>query len=214
MELEKRRCKPSGTLYCSISLPGLAVAGSVHKWRTTSIISIAQMVGSLQHIRQTVGVLQGLPLTLCMGPRQVSPDGKPTTVYVCWLELRAKDVGAVQTHALELAERRSQVRQLASAPEYRQLVAASESDPIDVEAREFYPVEPPPELPPEPVPEPQESPRDAVLRIGKGFGFTKSEMQKIIAPLELGPADRWTPETVALVRDKFEENLKREERKE
>jgi hypothetical protein len=211
--LAKRRCKPSGTLYCSIALPGHAVAGSVHKLRTTSIITIQQMVGSLQHIQATVGVLQGVPLTLRMGPMSVSPDGKATTVYVCWLELRASDINAVQQQALAAAQTRRALQVAIGVeptePTYRELVAASETATVDEDAPEHYTPEPEPiEIPAE-IPQPTEHPRDAVLREGKALGLTKTEIGDIVTGLiEQGTvrknADDWTEEYIAIIRDKME----------
>lgn len=102
-------CKPHGTLHCSIVAPGQAVAGAVHKWRTTSIISIQRMIGSLQQILATCGTLRGLPLVLRLEPVVVTPDGKTSTVYCCHVELRAKDLLSVQRQALEVAQMRRQL---------------------------------------------------------------------------------------------------------
>ncbi len=102
-------CKPHGTLHCGIIVDGLPVAGSVHCWRTTSVISIKQMIGSLEQIKSLCGALRGIPLQLRVLPIQVSPasaNGKTITVYVCHVELRASDVLSVQERALELKERR------------------------------------------------------------------------------------------------------------
>jgi len=105
--LEEKRCKPHGVLHCSIAVPGLAVAGSVYKFRTTSIISVQELYGSLLHIKRTCGVFRGLPLTLCLKPVTVQPKGlKTQTVYTCYVELRAKDLVAVQRQALEMAQMR------------------------------------------------------------------------------------------------------------
>lgn len=105
---KERRCKPNGTLHCSIAVPGLAVAGSVHKWRTTSWNSIRRMYGSLEQILRTCGILQGLPLVLRLEPVQVTPEGEGSkTVYCCHVELRAKDLYGVQAKALELAQMRN-----------------------------------------------------------------------------------------------------------
>lgn len=102
-------CKPHGTLHCGIIVDGLPVAGSVYKWRTTSIISIRQMIGSLEQIKALCGSLRGIPLQLRVLPVPVTPksaDGRTITVYVCHVELRASDVLAVQERALEMKERR------------------------------------------------------------------------------------------------------------
>jgi hypothetical protein len=206
--LAKKRCKPSGTLYCSLALPGHAVAGAVHKWRTTSMISIQQMIGSLQHIEQMVGVLRGIPLTLRMGPIQVSPGGTETTVYVCWVELRAADVYAVQQQALETERQRTALQaalRIGSNPDYRELVAASESAETDPDAPEHYTEPEPIEVE---VVEPTEHPRDAVLRIGKGLGLSRKEITEIVKAMKLPSADEWTDETVAKIKEVMEANKK------
>ena len=127
---DKFACKPHGTLHCSIALPGHAVAGSVHKWRTTSIISIQQMLGSLAQIRQAVGVLRNVPLQMIVRPATVTPEGQnATTVYVCHLELRAQDVLAMQRNLLEQEDMRKRITgQSGPDPGYRALIAAPASD--------------------------------------------------------------------------------------
>ena len=102
-------CKPNGKLYASIAVQGAAIAGAVHVWRTTSIISIEQMVGSLQQIKAICGVLRGVPLWLRVKPVTIERDSGATTVYVCHVELRAADVAAVQKAALEAAQIRRQL---------------------------------------------------------------------------------------------------------
>ena len=119
-------CKPHGTLHCSIALPGVAVAGAVHKWRTTSIISIQRMIGSLQQILGMCGTLRGIPLWLKVDPITVSPaGGKATTVYCCHVELRAKDIMDVQNKALRMAEMR---RALGGGGEYKLLITPPAGD--------------------------------------------------------------------------------------
>jgi len=103
-------CKPNGKLFCSVSLAGSAVAGAVHVWRTTSIISIQQMVGSLLQIKSICGTLRGIPLTLRVKPITVEPkNSAPITVYVCHVELRAKDIEEVQRKALDAAKLRREL---------------------------------------------------------------------------------------------------------
>lgn len=137
-------CKPHGTLHCSIAVPGRAVAGAVHRWRTTSIISIQRMLSSLIQIQQIVGSLRGIPLVLKIEDIIVTPDGKPSSVvYCCHLELRAKDVLEVQRHALEMSRMRQSIA-VALNVDYRALVAApgaldeSEDEQAEV-AEEFHP---------------------------------------------------------------------------
>ena len=120
-------CKTHGTLHCSLSIPGLAVAGAVYRWRTTSIISIQRMVGSLQQILATAGTLRNVPLVLRLEPVVVSPEGKTTTVYVAHVELRARDLVEVQSRALEAARIRNELGGATSVP-YRALISAPASD--------------------------------------------------------------------------------------
>lgn len=142
--LESGKCKPHGTLHCSIAIPGVAVAGSVHKWRTTSIISVQRMIGSLQQILSLCGTLRGVPLWLRVEPLTVTPKGAPpSTVYCCHIELRAKDILAVQRKALQAAQMR---RALGAGTDeaYKLIVAPPAGDQESVEeqdevSQEFHP---------------------------------------------------------------------------
>jgi hypothetical protein len=133
-------CKPKATLFCTINIPDLAVAGAVYKWRTTSIISIEQMLGSLQQVLAIVGSFRSVPLTLKVQTIKVHPDGKATDVHVCHVELRAKEVIEVQRLAIESRKIRESLasgRDLDTA--YRALLNAPESPTEQREtAEEFY----------------------------------------------------------------------------
>jgi hypothetical protein len=138
-------CKPHGTLHCSIALPGRAVAGSVYRWRTTSIISIQRMMGSLEQIRSIMGVLRGLPLWLRVEQVACNPmiNGKrtQTTVPCCHLELRESDIVGLQHKALQAAEMRSRLQ--LPATDYRALVRVPGGSDEDEEeqdsvSQEFY----------------------------------------------------------------------------
>jgi len=149
--LDEGKCKPHGTLHCTIALPGHAVAGAVYRWRTTGIISIQRMIGSLDQIRAAVGTIVGVPLVLRVQPVQVSPDGRSQTVYSCHVELRAADLLEVQQRALEAKKTREQlgppVRALIQAP-------ASDDEPPEEQAAveaEFFPPSESGELPREDV---------------------------------------------------------------
>lgn len=143
-----KSCKPHGILYCSIRVPGLAVAGAVHTFRTTSIISIQRLVGSLTQILKATGVLQGLPLVLSVQPVLVSPDGATSTVYCAHIELRAADIVAAQRGALETAQLRAQLAgEVGEANKrYRAMLKAPAEDEDDDEqaavANEFHPTGP------------------------------------------------------------------------
>ncbi len=103
-------CKPNGKLFCSVAAPNSAMAGAVHIWRTTSIISIQQMIASLLQIKAICGTLRGIPLTLTVRPVTVEPkNSAPITVYTVHVELRAADIEAVQRRAIEAAKLRAQL---------------------------------------------------------------------------------------------------------
>jgi len=145
-ERGERRCKPNGALHCSIALPERAIAGAVHRWRTTSIISINYMIASLVQVRdKVVGTLQGVPLVLIVSPLQVAPKGKPITVYVCHVELQAADLSAVQRDAIAAVQARNQLaaamgRNEVSA-QYRAMLQAPGADDDDDVQPEYYPDE-------------------------------------------------------------------------
>jgi hypothetical protein len=135
----KHRCKPNGKLICSLNLPGRAVAGAVHVWRTTSEISIKRMMGSVQAIVATVGAIQGLPLWLKVEPVKTENG----TVYCCHLELRARDLVEARRMALEARQARDQLGGRLPIVD-QQLIAppASQDEPIEEQgevAEEFYP---------------------------------------------------------------------------
>jgi hypothetical protein len=135
------KCKPNGKLYCSIAAPGSAVAGAVHIWRTTSIISIQQMIASLEQIKNVCGTLRGIPLWLLVRPVTVEPPGSgPITVYCCHVELRVSDIEEVQRRALE----RAKIRRALGGDDgaYRRMLTApgdeeTHEEMAEIEA-EFY----------------------------------------------------------------------------
>jgi hypothetical protein len=123
--------------------------GGVYFLRTTSQITGEQLLGSLMHVRDlTCGVLRGVPLRLVVRPIQVTPEGKPTTVYVVHLELAGTDLGEVQRLALE--RRRHELdyakEMAATERQYRALLKAPGVDEDEIEAddvsSEFHPPEP------------------------------------------------------------------------
>jgi hypothetical protein len=116
-------CRPHAVLHCSIAAPGHAVAGAVYRFRTTSIITIQRMIGSLRQIIQTVGCLQGLPLVLCLEPVAI-PDRR-STVYCTHIELHAADIEAAQRRALASAQMR---KQIGVSDDYRDLISLPAAD--------------------------------------------------------------------------------------
>lgn len=147
-DLAEGRCKANGILHCGIVAPGRAVAGAVHKWRTTSIVSVQQMIGSLLQIKELCGGLRGLPLVLRVKPVQVQPAGVITTVYCCHMELREADVAKLQQGLIEARRMRAVVAGEIPYASVLQLPAAPDEEPdeqADV-SDEFYPEgEDPPE---------------------------------------------------------------------
>lgn len=136
-------CKPHGILHCSIAVQGHALAGAVHKWRTTSLISIERLLASLEQIRSLIGSLRGIPLWLKLEPVEVTPKDAPAkTVYCCHVEVRAQDMVALQQKALEMAQMRKQVA-TTSAQGYRQLIETSVVGDVEEDAgavqEEFHP---------------------------------------------------------------------------
>jgi hypothetical protein len=119
-------------------VPGNAIAGAIYAWRTTSIISIRRMLGSLQQIAGMCGGLRGLPLWLKLEPVKVR-DGS-TTVYCCHVELRAKDMAEVQG----LIERVADMRSIVGPPTMMALPSpADETAEEQAEAQqEFHPEAP------------------------------------------------------------------------
>lgn len=141
-----RMFKPHGTLNCVIT-DGDARWGGVYRFRTTSIITIEQIVSGLTHIQElTRGFLRNVPIRLVVRPLQVAPDGKPTTVYVVHVEMRGADLTGIQRAVIEAAQAEMATgRQLnAVRREYLALAAApgdedeSEDEQAEV-AEEFHP---------------------------------------------------------------------------
>jgi hypothetical protein len=173
------------------------------------------MIGSLMQIRQTVGVIQAIPLVLRVGPVQVAPDGKPTTVYVCWVELRALDLSQVQATAMQLAQQREAVRmavtgEVVDGYQYRELVAPTPDEEQDV-ADEFYPPDdaatgyvPAPAAIPESTHEVREAPNKTVLRMGKTMGATKAQITETVKRMQAegtvaAKSDEWTDDEINAV---------------
>lgn len=127
--------------------------GGYYKLRTTSRITADQLYGSLVQLRAlTGGILRGLPLQLVVRPIMVSPDGKPTTVYVVHCEMRGADISDIQRLALERARFETENARAVQAAqaEYRALLTAP-SDMDDIEeaevGQEFHPSAVVPPLP-------------------------------------------------------------------
>ncbi len=138
-----RRCKFNGILHCTLRLPGHAVIGSVYRWRTTSEISVQQIVTHLGDILAIAGALRGLPLLLVLRPQQVSPGGRASTVYVCHIDL-CEDLVIAQRSALDAAQMRRELagNLLDERDAYRaplQLPGAEDATEQEAIAGEYYP---------------------------------------------------------------------------
>lgn len=148
-----RQCKPNGTLHCTITIPGHATTGAVHKWRTTSIISIERMFGSLRQVQRDVGALRGVPLWLVVAPVQT----EKAEVYCCHIECREQDLQRLQVRLL-LSESRRKATADGDLEAYRAIirepgVGETDDEQADV-ADEFYPPVVDAELEPTPDPAP------------------------------------------------------------
>lgn len=181
--LDQKKCKPHGTLNCMIRADKLAVAGAVHKWRTTSWNSIRRMLASLQQIKMLFGTLRGVPLRLKLDRIRVQPkEAAPKTVYCAYVECAAEDFASVQRRVLEEARMTAETRALMAGtppPEgYSNVIdvpASSKETPEEQSrvAQEFHPEPHDPETgevlvregsdmdePPDPEPDGEESPFD------------------------------------------------------
>jgi hypothetical protein len=113
--------------------------GGVYLFRTTSVISFRQLYASLLEISdKTGGILVGMPLFLVVRPMLVTPDGKPTNVYVCHTELRGKDLQELQRLAVAQSEFRVTFKSNLMDIErrYQRLLVAPGEEP-DEEASEI-----------------------------------------------------------------------------
>lgn len=172
-----QRCKPNGVLHCTIALDGYAVAGAVYRYRTTGIISVQRVIGSLEQILAIVGTITNVPLVLRVTPVQVAPDGQTQTVYSVHVELR-QDVIRSQQQALEARKARAElggppvhIRALLQPP-------ASDDEPPEEQAEveaEFYPQTD--EQPPQQEKR-SESVKDAAKKTASGKNKTKAANAK------------------------------------
>lgn len=132
-------CKYKGVLTVSIAMPNASLAGSAYVYRTSSEISVKNLMGSLTQIQAAFGTFYALPLVLVVSPVVVRPDGVKKTVYCVHIEVRAIDMNAVYQHALQAAQAR---RELSANSGYTALMEAERQPSPDVQrdiAEEFYP---------------------------------------------------------------------------
>jgi hypothetical protein len=111
LELKDRRggalFRKHTTLNCVVCAPEGRWAGAngVYKFRTVGEISGGQLYSTLMGILGlTHGVLVGMPLFLVVRPTLVAPEGKPITVHVVHVELRAPNMRAIQDQARTVME--------------------------------------------------------------------------------------------------------------
>ena len=129
--------------------------GGFYKFRSTGAISLSQLYGSLLHIKTlTANKLRGIPMRLVVRPKQVTPDGRATTVYVVHLEIRGSDIQEIQRMALEQAryEQENAKAIAAAQADYRNVLALpgwneGKDEQAEV-AQEFHPEAEPEVLPP------------------------------------------------------------------
>lgn len=156
-ETQKRtgiQCKPNGSL--SLILPDAGTVGGVYVYRTTSWVSIRNIVGAMRWLASlTGGVLAGLPLKLVLIRREHEVPGEggktmkttsPTVTLLYDLRDASKPaIGAMLEDASRLVEYRRaagvNVRELAEA--HRAAVRALPPGPLDLSteeetAAEFY----------------------------------------------------------------------------
>ncbi len=133
-------CKPNAVFACSLRVPGHRVIGAVHEFRTTSAISIRRLSGSLMEVRNAVGTLRGLPLTLAL--RRVELSKGKAAVYCMHVELREQSVEQAMQGALEMVKKRHAITHgLGDAPVPHLALPPGDEDGDEREAviAEFYP---------------------------------------------------------------------------
>jgi Recombination directionality factor-like len=88
---------------CVLTPEGAGRFGGVFKFRTTSVVTASQLLGSIENIKQlTGGIIRGLPLQLVVRPMQVTPNAGPVvTIYVVHCELVGDDLMKLQRMALD-----------------------------------------------------------------------------------------------------------------
>jgi hypothetical protein len=158
---DKPSCQACGVLRCAINIPGLATMGSVYVWRTKSVISIKEMLGSLLHIRtMTGGVLMYLPLLLKVGPVKT----RKGIVHCCHIDMTIDHVLETIKRVLETRDAMKALRGeegyslraiVPAVEDERDYDPADDDDTIDTSARENHPATE--DLPEDP------SPTDAVF---------------------------------------------------
>ena len=139
----KDKCKPNGTLTCVIDQANLF--GQVHKFRTTSINSVAGIIGGIHLIKTaTGGRIAGLPLMLTVTSKTttIPGSGAATTIQVvslCYrgsmMDLRQKTLEFVteeKQYLLGMDQIEKQAKQDGAG------VVVSPDEETD-HVREFYP---------------------------------------------------------------------------
>jgi len=110
-------CKPHGTLWFTIVAGEETRLGVRHSFRTTSWNSIRAIQSALETIQKTVGTIVGIPLIMVVRPTLTrTRDGGTRTIQVVHVELRTKDLLALQRHAIEAAKGRHTVAAIAGRP--------------------------------------------------------------------------------------------------
>lgn len=136
----KDKCKANGAL--SVIIDGINFFGGCHKFRTTGMNSVSNILASMAAIKAvTGGKLALLPLTLMVQPKSttIPSSGQSTTVYVVSIVFLG-DVAKLRETALGMHKEKAQY--LLSMDnieeEARKSAAFLDDDEKDI-AEEFYP---------------------------------------------------------------------------
>ena len=121
-------CRPHGTLWVTIAAGEETRIGVRHAFRTTSWNSVRWILSGLDSVQRQVGTLVAMPLTMVVGPHQVNTADGTRVVQIVHVELRTKDLLALQRHAIQTSEARQKVRTLASHPVVLGLPAPGENE--------------------------------------------------------------------------------------
>lgn len=121
-------CRPHGTLWVTIAAGEETRIGARHAFRTTSWNSVRWILSGLDSIQRQVGTLVGLPCKMIVRPHQVNTNDGTKVVQVVHVELRTKDLMALQQHAIRAAQARQRVVSVAARPAVLGLPAPGEHE--------------------------------------------------------------------------------------
>lgn len=123
------KCKPGGTLWCTILAGRDTVIGMRHAFRTHGWNSIRAIRGGLLAIKKIVGTICGVKMWLVVQHHLTKRrDGKWQRVPLVSVMIEADDIPAAQAHAIAAAQRRMTVLQIASNPAVLGLPAPGQNE--------------------------------------------------------------------------------------